>query len=425
MATRDNRNQRPTPRTRTSGSAQSRAQRGGQSSTNRAANSQYDQQGAYDARSAASANDVARYSRSAYGSGTGNLDLVNQGSFRSAYDPQAARRGSGVNIQQYSRNGGQYQSGKKKMSTGKKVAIALLIILVLAVAGAAVATKLYIDSVNTDLRGDKSDQELAAIDQQLTASKSFSEPFYVMLIGSDARVDDESMGQRSDTNIVARVDPSTNTVTLVSIPRDTMIYLSGVGTTKFNATYYYDGAAGVIREAKNLTGVEISHYAEIDFDGLIGLVNSIGGVDVYNDELIDDEDAGDIVIPEGPVHLDGEAALVFARSRAYADGDFTRVSNQRKLIQAIVDKVMALPLQELPGAISAGAQCVSTDLSIQDLLDLALQMRDKGELTIYSATIPAGTDYIDEISYVIADEAGTREMMRIVDEGGDPSSLEY
>ncbi len=420
MATRDNRNQRPSVRARTSGSAPSRTQRAPRSAANNAAPRQ-----ARNVKAPTSTDDFARYSRNAYGSGGNNVQPVAQGSFRAAYDPNATSRGGRVTAQQYSRNGSQYQSGKKK-GTGKKVAIALLIVLVLLVAGAAVATAMYINNINDTLKGNKTEEELAAIDQQLTASKTFNAPFYVMLIGSDARVDDESMGQRSDTNIVARVDPTTNKVTLVSIPRDTMISLDGVGRTKFNATYYYDGAAGVIREAKKLTGVDIAHYAEVDFDGLIALVNAVGGVDVYVDERIEDEDAGDIIIEEGEQHLDGAAALVFARSRAYADGDFTRVSNQRKLIQAIVNKVMSMPINDLPRVIQAGAQCVSTDLTVQDLLDIALQMREnEGGMTIYSATIPAGVDMIDEISYVIADTAGTKEMMRIVDEGGDPAEAGY
>ena len=419
MATNGDRNKRPTVRARTNGRAQNRTTQSSRAASNRA-----DYQPApTQAQRPVSANDASRYSRNAYGSNKNNPAPVSQGSFRAAYDPVANPRGSHVTSQQYSRNGAQYQA-KKKGGTGKKVAIAVLIVLLLAVIGAAIATYVYISGLNQDLRGGKTDEELAAIDQQLTASKTFDAPFYVMLIGSDARVEDESMGQRSDTNIVARVDPKSNLVTLVSIPRDTMIYLSGVGTTKFNATYYYDGAAGVIREAKTLTGVEISHYAEIDFNGLISLVDAVGGVDVYVDERIEDEDAGDVIIEEGSQHLDGTAALVFARSRAYADGDFTRVSNQRKLIQAIVTKVMGLPLQDLPRVIQAGVQCVSTDLTVQDLLDLALQMRDNGEMTIYSATIPAGVDYIDEISYVIADAAGTKEMMSLVDQGGDPSTLQ-
>ena len=69
----------------------------------------------------------------------------------------------------------------------------------------------------------------------------------MMLIGSDKREGDDEGGARSDTNIVVRVDPTSNQATLVSIPRDTMIDIDGYGTNKFNAAYNYGGAAATIR----------------------------------------------------------------------------------------------------------------------------------------------------------------------------------
>ncbi len=377
-----------------------------------------------------SRDDVSRYSRNAYVSHADGWDtpngVMNSGvsgdSQRAAYGGRNYR-GAHAAAQQYSRNGAQYHAASKKRSRGKKIALGVVSAIVVVLLGAGIAIASYIGGVNKELQGDKTSNELQAIDKELTRTSTFTEPFYVMLIGSDARADDEEMGQRSDTNIVARVDPTTNTVTLVSIPRDTMITLSGVGTQKFNAAYNYDGAAGVIREAKNLTGISISHYAEIDFSGLIQLVDAVGGVDVEVDERIDDEDAGDVVIEAGQQHLDGEAALVFARSRAYVDGDYTRVANQRKLIQAIVDKVMNMSATEVPSVVSAAAKCVTTDLNVSDILNLALQLRDGDGITIYSATIPSSTQYVDGISYVIADKQGAKELMKVVDEGGDPTTV--
>lgn len=343
---------------------------------------------------------------------------------------------------QYSRNSDHYHASRKRSGKGKKIAIGVVAAIVVVLIGVGVAGALYINDINKTLQGDKTNEELEAIDQELTRTTTFTEPFYVMLIGSDARADADEMGQRSDTNIVARVDPTTNTITMVSIPRDTMIEIDGYGTNKFNAAYNYDGVSGVIREAKQLTGVSISHYAEINFDGLIDLVDAVGGVDVYVDERIDDTDADGstgivgaerIIIEEGEQHLDGKAALVFARSRAYADGDFTRVANQRKLIQAIVDKVMNMSATEIPSVISAAAKCVTTDMTVTDILSLALQMQETanntnedGEttgLTIYSATIPSTTQDVGGISYVIAYEDETKELMEVVDEGGDPSTM--
>ena len=215
-------------------------------------------------------------------------------------------------------------------------------------------------------------------------------------------------------------------------PRDTAIDIDGHGVSKFNNAYTYDGAAGVIREASELCGVEIAHYAEVNFGNLVALVDAVGGVDVEVDELIDDPKADGsiddasiehIIIEPGLQHLDGEAALVFARSRAYADGDFTRTQNQRKLIQAIVDKVLAMPVNELPGVIEAAAACVTTDLSVTDIINLAMQFQDEGDMTIYSAMVPSVAQYVNGVSYVFTDTGQLAKMMQVVEEGGDPSGI--
>lgn len=257
----------------------------------------------------------------------------------------------------------------------------------------------------------------------LAPTKTFTEPFYVMLIGSDRRANDESMGARSDTNVVVRVDPTSNQLTMVSIPRDTKIDIDGYGTNKFNAAYNYGGAASTIREANQLLGIEISHYAEVNFEELVALVDSVGGVDVEVESRVNDPKAGDAVIEPGLQHLDGEAALTFARSRQYVDGDFTRTANQRKLIGALIDKVVTLPITDLPGVIQSAAQCVTTDLSVSDIVALAEQFKDEGDITIYSAMVPSTTGMIDEVSYVFTDKTALAEMMRIVEEGGDPSGI--
>ena len=150
------------------------------------------------------------------------------------------------------------------------------------------------------------------------------------------------------------------------------------------------------------------------------------------DERIDDTDADNttdhpenprIIIEAGEQHLNGEQALVFARSRAYVDGDFTRTANQRKLIQALVDKVLALPVTELPGVIQAAAKCVTTDMKVNDIISLAQQFKDDGDLLMYSAMLPSLTGYVDGVSYVFADEDKVTEMMKVVDQGGDPSGI--
>ncbi|WP_165174031.1 LCP family protein [Adlercreutzia sp. ZJ242] len=331
---------------------------------------------------------------------------------------------------QYSRkNPGYSHAAQKRTGRGKKIALCVLAAVLVVALGSASAFAVYLNSVNTKLKqGTKTSDEIIAIDDVLRPTSSFDKPFYMMLIGSDMRENSDEMGARSDTNILVRVDPSNDQVTMVSIPRDTKIELAGYGTSKFNAIYNFEGAAGVISEAKKLLGVDIAYYAEVNFGKLVDLVDAVGGVDVEVEELIDDPDADrpesgrHIVLQEGFQHLGGEEALVFARSRAYVDGDFTRTANQRKLIEAIVDKVLSAPITSLPGIIEKASDCVTTNLSITDIIALAQQFKSDGGLTIYSDMVPSWTQTIDGISYVINDAEATKEMMAVVEAGEDPSA---
>lgn len=368
-------------------------------------------------------------------------DPYGASSYRPSYTPGS--QGMGANgayerqsaASQYSRNNPNYSAARKKMGRGKKIAIGVVVAILVVALGGGSAFAIWKNSVNEKLtKGNKTDEELLAINDALKTDKdmTFTEPFYMMLIGTDEAEDSDEDMHRSDTNIVVRVDPQANLATMVSIPRDTKIDIDGYGTNKFNAAYAYDGAAGAVREANQLLGVEISHYAEVNFGKLKDLVDAVGGVDVNVTERVDDPDADGtsahpewprVIIEEGEQHLDGNQALVFARSRAYADGDFTRTANQRMLIMAIVDKVLALNATDLLGVIQAASQCVTTDLAVGDIAALAQQFQDEGDLTIYSAMVPSTTAMIGDVSYVINDAAATKEMMKLVEAGEDPSSV--
>ena len=351
-----------------------------------------------------------------------------QGAY-SAVKPAGAQRSNPSSTSQYSRSNPNYQKKNRKGSRGKKIAIAVVLAVLVVFVGAGTAAALWVNSVNDTLtKGQKSATELDEINDVLVKTTSFDEPFYMMLIGSDARADDESMGARSDTNIVVRVDPTTNSATLVSIPRDTMINIDGYGYCKFNAAYSYGGAALAIKEASELLGVNISHYAEVD--SRIGLVDTVGGVDVTVDQRINDPDADGsvigqkkIIIEAGEQHMDGETALVFARSRAYADGDFTRTANQRKLIAALAEKILSMPLAKLPGIVQTAAGSITTDLSVTDLYSLATQFQDGGELSMTSCMVPSITGMYKSASYVFCDENALATMMQTIEAGGDASEI--
>lgn len=351
-----------------------------------------------------------------------NSDKNNRKAYN-AYPLQGQREGYvGQTAYDYSRKDTRYSSKAGKMSSTKKVALGLVAVLVFLIVGGGTAFALYANSINESLAGSKTKEEIDAIESTLVAVQSYSDPFYVVLIGSDERTDSEDMGKRSDTNILVRVDPANCAITLLSIPRDTKIELDGYGVQKFNAAYSYFGTAGAIEATSELCDVDISHYAEVNFDELIELVDVIGGVEIDVEQRIDNPKAGSVVIEEGLQTLDGEAALVYVRDRDYADGDYTRTSHQRELIEAILKKIMNLSVAELPGAIQKAAGCVTTDLKVDQIIDLALQFKDINNLKIYSAVLPSTTAMIDGLSYVIADPQGLIEVMKLVESGKDPST---
>ena len=348
------------------------------------------------------------------------------GARQGATHGDARQRPTRAGASQYSRYSNSYQNRRPQgggPSNKAKIIIALIIVAALIALGVFIFKEVQKGQRNAEMHGNVTQGEMAAIDNELTGMTKFDEPFTVLLLGSDARSDDPDMGARTDTIVLVRVDPLQNIISMASIPRDTMINIPGYGTNKFNAAYTYGGPSGTIAAVKELTGVNIDHYAEVNFEGLVGVIDAMGGIDVYVDEEIDDIDAGDIYIPEGVQHLDGAAALVFSRSRAYADGDFTRVSNQRKVLEAIIRKGLQAPATELYGIIQESTEFLTTDtaMDVDFIYSLADQIRHNNDypVTLYSATIPATTEIIEDVSYVIADEVGVQEMMRALMAGED------
>ena len=332
-------------------------------------------------------------------------------------------------LESYSRDNTQNYSHKraKKGSTGKKVVAGVVSVLVVAALGVGAWLAIFMSEVGADLNGKHSGQEQMDIQEALVSTKSYKEPFYVLLLGSDARVDEfyteeeDFNGSRTDVNILARVDPVKKVVTMVSIPRDTKIDLPGYGTQKFNAAHAFGGVAGVIREASKLCNVEISHYVEIGFNGVMNMVDAMDGVEVDVPYYINDADAW-VEIQPGYQTLSGWDALGFARSRAYADGDFTRTSNQRILIEAIAKKVLNMNLSDMEKTIRAAAKCVDTDMSLLDIFSLAVNFKDG--FTMYSIMVPSTTGMIGDASYVFCDHEGLAKIMEAVEAGIDPNTVE-
>lgn len=308
---------------------------------------------------------------------------------------------------------------RKKHGKAKKVLLIVLAVIVVLCVAVGAAAALYMNSISDSMKMDS--QQQSELDTVLSESTA-QEPYYVLLLGSDARENDTA--SRSDTIILVRIDANVGKATLVSTPRDTKVEIEGHGTQKINAAYAFGGPAGAVEAVEKMSGVEISHYAEIHFDELEKAVDQLGGIWVDIPESNDQTGASNtgVELNAGMQRLNGEQALAFARERyGYNEGDFQRAENQRIIVQAIADTVLSLPPTELPGAVQSLANCISTDYSLDELVNLAQTFQQAEHYYFYSAMVPSTTKTIDGVSYTITLEDEWADMMQMVDTGQDPS----
>ena len=313
--------------------------------------------------------------------------------------------------------------GKRRRRRHRIVgAIAALAVVATHIAGSALG---FFGNINAMLHSGL-DSSLWSVLSKVNAG----EPFYMLLLGTDEsadRQDDEELAGvfRSDTIILTRVDPKKQTLTMVSIPRDTKVDLGEYGEQKINAAHAFGGATLAVQAVEDLTGLPISHYAEINFDGFIGLVDALGGVEVDVPMAIDDEDAGGHV-DAGLQTLDSWQALTLCRARnAYEEvvgsGDLYRAANQRLVLGAIVKKVLSSDPATMANAINSCAQYVRTDLDVNAVLDLANQFRGfDSEQHLYTAVYPVVSEYTDDIWWDIAQEEEWEAMRARMEEGKAP-----
>lgn len=299
-------------------------------------------------------------------------------------------------------------------------------------AALVIVALVYISGINASLR--------AGIDNALLNQLHITEagdPFYILLLGVDKdqdRVNSKQYGAdehayRSDSIMLARIDPKNKKVTLVSIHRDTLVELGKNGKQKINAAYAIGGASYATEVISKFAGVPISHYADIDFDNFVSVVDTIGGIDVNVPIKVDDSKGTGKVIEAGQQTLNGEQALVLCRARhaydAYGDGDMYRAANQRMVISAIGKKILQLDPVSMATVVAKLSGSVTTDMDVNSIIGLATSLRGLNTSTdIYHGMEPTTSKYVNQTWYEICNTAEWKKMMQRVDQGLSPYESE-
>ena len=239
-------------------------------------------------------------------------------------------------------------------------------------------------------------------DELLTAKDKAT----IMIMGVDERTDDVG---RSDTLMVATIDPHKNEAALLSIPRDTRVAIPKNGYDKINAAYAYGGEKLTQRTVEDFLGIRIDHYVIINTHAFQKIIDAIGGIDIdvekrmYYEDPWDDDGGLVIDLRPGRQHMDGKTAVTYVRYRD-EEGDIGRVKRQQKFMRACVDAVTTPAiLPRLPGIISSVIDSVKTDLSVRQMLEFIGTLKQAQANGLRPDMVPGRPLYIEGISYWIPD----------------------
>lgn len=219
---------------------------------------------------------------------------------------------------------------------------------------------------------------------QTSKPESLSEPFSILLIGTDVILD----SYNADTLMSVTVNPKTLKATMLSIPRDTYTTIACTGGKhKINASGWY-GDSCVVKTLEKYLNIKIDYYAKINFLGVVELVDKLGGVDVEVPYSLCEQNSSRefgnkmIYVEEGKQTLNGEQALALSRNRHYWKGmcpekytkdgernDITRGQNQQLIIKSIINKMMTIKdINTFYGVLDTIGKNMTTNMSKDTIL---------------------------------------------------------
>lgn len=274
---------------------------------------------------------------------------------------------------------------KKKKSVGFKIFLGFLcILLAIAVIGGGYVVGLLSKMDNVDLNKDN----LGIIEDDLKEYDNVNKIKNIALFGIDATEGDTG---RSDSIMIATVDPVHNKVKLTSIMRDSYVYIEGYGNDKINHAYAYGGPELSIRTINENFGLNIEDFVSVNFSSLPIIIDILGGVDIeiteeelqYINSYINDINNKDgtnssHISYAGVQHLDGTQALAYSRIRYTAGGDYKRTERQRTVLEALFTKLTSASIGSYNSLLNEVLPYVQTNLNTGDILSLGTKVLSIG-----------------------------------------------
>ena len=266
----------------------------------------------------------------------------------------------------------------KSLKTWQKVLLSIGGFLLIVIIAVAIFAWVNLAKINGFLN-----DNFGTVQTDAAVEDVAKDPFIMYISSIDDRDGKMPEKARSDLNILAVVNPAKKKVLLVNIPRDYFVNLHGLDA-KDKLTHA--GGIGGLELSKNtiedLLGVDINYATRVNFNLLEELVNSIGGIDIYNGASdFTTYWNGNCRIVNGVNHLNGECAVAYARERIAVGGDLYRAENEEKVINAIFEKVTsdAGVLLNYGAILDSLAGNFETSFSADEVKDFAMYMARNGK----------------------------------------------
>lgn len=316
---------------------------------------------------------------------------------------------------------------KPNHSLRKKICAILLVVSLVVIYGGTAYASHMLRSAKDTLNDSYTKTNVKKLRDVSDVIKN-KKPFSLLILGTDTGDLGRSDTGRTDTLIVATVNPAKKRVTLTSIPRDTEVRIAGSDNAydKINTAYTIGGVSTAIKTVQNTLHVPIDYYVLVNMGGLRKIVDAVGGVTVTPPLTFKYEDAN--VTKGQKVTLNGKQALAYSRMR-YDDpeGDYGRQKRQKQIISAIINKALSISsitrFQDLLKSIESNMQ---TDLTYDDMLTIVSNYKDAAE-AVDSYTVHGDDAMLNGSSYQIASkEAKEQASKRIRSQLNlEPSTEEF
>ena len=272
----------------------------------------------------------------------------------------------------------------KKKNKGLKIFLRVLIVIIVIILGIAIAGYSFVHSKLSKMKTEYIDKTAIGISEE--AKDSLKGYRNIALLGIDSRADDYGTGNRSDCIIIASINEKTKEVKLLSVYRDTYVYVTENGNKKLDKithAYSYGGAQNTLKSLNEALDLNITEYVTVNFDAVIAAVNALNGVeiDITSEELKYINDYIDATSQNSGVkssHLskagrqtvDGVQAVAYSRIRYTAGGDYKRTERMRTVVTAMAKKAKTLNIGQLNKLADEILPRVSKNIENNDIIAL-------------------------------------------------------